>query len=910
MNSPNQPKLISIVIFALCLFAALTVFAQDRRANAEKDVADAELLRKQQTAESQKAAIKKYEAAVLIWHEINEKAKEAESFNSIGVILQESGDAVKSNEYLDKAIAIASTIGDKSLEADVLLTLGQNYDHLGDPKRSIESVTKALTIAREINNKQLEAIAVVTLGFTADATGDKQGALNYYNQALPLVRAIDDKRGEASVLINLGSVYYSLGDLPRAIDLFQQSLPIIGELGDDRRLAIVYNNIGAGYDVLADKPKAIEYYEKGLALRKKIGDRLGEASVLGNMAGAYDELGDKTKSLELYGQSLAIIRELKARGREATMLSNIGRLYFNMHDNDKAFDYFMQSLPIRREVGDIFGEAKTLSNLAAVEKARGNFTDALRWSNETLAIFDSVRASLASQEVRSAYFASVQEYYRFQIDLLMAMHAKDLGKGFDALALQTSEQSRARGLLDTLSEARLDIRQGIDPALLERERALQKDLAEKDKERRSSTGPKADAAEKDIQRIATAYSDLQAEIRTKSPRYASLTQPRSADLADIRKMLDADTLLLEYSLGKDRSFLWVVSQNSIKSFTLPKGSEIDAKAKVLYESTKKPEMAADSQKAAAELGKMLIEPAAAELGNKRLAIVTDGALGYVPFAALTAGTANPLIVDHEVTYLPSASTLAVLRSDGSGRIAPTKTVAVIADPVFDANDTRVGKTATPTADMTTSSPLAKATRDAGISGTLPRLPGTRREAATILSFVPENERKRAIDFDANLAAVNDPGLGQYRIIHFATHGLLNSVHPELSGIVLSLVDKTGKPQNGFLRLNDIYNLRLPADLIVLSACQTALGKEVRGEGLIGLTRGFMYAGARRIVASQWAVDDQATSELMKLFYQGMLGEKKLRPAAALREAQIALLKTKRFSAPYYWSAFTIQGEWK
>lgn len=180
----------------------------------------------------------------------------------------------------------------------------------------------------------------------------------------------------------------------------------------------------------------------------------------------------------------------------------------------------------------------------------------------------------------------------------------------------------------------------------------------------------------------------------------------------------------------------------------------------------------------------------------------------------------------------------------------------------------------------------------------------------ILSLVPEADRKQAIDFEASIATVTDPELAQYRIIHFATHGILNSVHPELSGIVLSLVDEKGKPQDGFLRLNDIYNLKLPADLIVLSACQTALGKEIKGEGLVGLTRGFMYAGSRRVVASQWAVDDQATSELMQLFYKGMLGDKKLRPAAALREAQISMSKNKRFANPYYWSAFTLQGEWR
>ena len=193
---------------------------------------------------------------------------------------------------------------------------------------------------------------------------------------------------------------------------------------------------------------------------------------------------------------------------------------------------------------------------------------------------------------------------------------------------------------------------------------------------------------------------------------------------------------------------------------------------------------------------------------------------------------------------------------------------------------------------------------------MPRLPGTRREATTILSFVSESERKQAIDFEANLNTATDPQLANYRIIHFATHGLLNSQNPELSGIVLSLFDEKGNAQDGFLRLQEIYNLKLPADLIVLSACQTALGKDIKGEGLVGLTRGFMYAGAQRVVASLWSVDDRSTSELMKLFYQGMLGEKKLRPAAALREAQIALLKNKRFAAPYFWSAFTLQGEWR
>jgi CHAT domain-containing protein len=190
-----------------------------------------------------------------------------------------------------------------------------------------------------------------------------------------------------------------------------------------------------------------------------------------------------------------------------------------------------------------------------------------------------------------------------------------------------------------------------------------------------------------------------------------------------------------------------------------------------------------------------------------------------------------------------------------------------------------------------------------------RLRFSRQEADEITRLAPEEKRFEALDFAASRATAMSADLGQYRIVHFATHGLINNQHPELSGMVLSLVDEQGHPQNGFLRLYDIYNLRLGADLVVLSACQTALGKEIKGEGLVGLTRGFMYAGAPRVVASLWRIDDRATAEFMKRFYQAMLGEG-LRPAAALRAAQVSMWKERRWQSPHYWAAITFQGEWK
>jgi CHAT domain-containing protein len=326
------------------------------------------------------------------------------------------------------------------------------------------------------------------------------------------------------------------------------------------------------------------------------------------------------------------------------------------------------------------------------------------------------------------------------------------------------------------------------------------------------------------------------------------------------------------------------------------------------------------------LSEILLAPVASQLQGKRILVVADGALQYLPFGALPSpksknGDPQPLIVENEIVSLPSASTLALLRRQVNGRSPAPKLIAMLADPVFTATDERV-KTASSQksaiseaqrsqAFSQSSARLMKAAGETGVlrEGIIQRLPFSRREAESILAAVPVGEKKQALDFEANRATALSAEMSQYRIVHFATHGLLHSEHPELSGIVLSLVNEQGQPVDGFLRLNEIYNLNLSADLVVLSACQTALGKEVRGEGLVGLTRGFMYAGSPRVVASLWKVDDAATAEFMKLFYQKMLQEK-MRPAAALRAAKVEMRKQKRWSAPFYWAAFELQGEWR
>ena len=330
-----------------------------------------------------------------------------------------------------------------------------------------------------------------------------------------------------------------------------------------------------------------------------------------------------------------------------------------------------------------------------------------------------------------------------------------------------------------------------------------------------------------------------------------------------------------------------------------------------------------------DLSNLILSPIKNSLTKKRLLIVADGVLNYVPFAALPNPQTNePLIVSQEIVTLPSASTLAVMRKELDGRKLAPKTVAVLADPVFDTQDERyktlaAGKKNAPQiekvafasktrgANSNETDDLTRTIKDFMTNDTefaFSRLPFTRKEAEAITNLVPNSQRKLELDFSANRANTLTADLTQYRFIHFATHSFMNSQRPELSGIVLSLIDENGAPQDGFLRSDEIFNLKLPAELVVLSGCRTGLGKEIRGEGLIGLTRGFMYAGAKRVAVSLWDVNDEATSVLMANFYREMLGNKKLSPASALRQAQISMIKDKRWNNPYYWSGFILQGE--
>jgi len=856
----------------------------------------------------------------------------------------------KAVEKFESAKILLHSLDVPEGEGAMLSMLGFIYNQLEQDQTAIEKYEQSLVLFRAAGEKKGEATSLVQLGLIHSGLGEMEKALDNFLQALLLFRAAGERQGEALTLASMANLHISLGKPEESLTLFTKALETLRATDFREGEAIVLTALSPLYNQAGQPQKARKTLEQALSVSRAAGYRYGEALALVTLGFFYTSQLDLQKALAIYEQALPLFRADHNRVGESLTLHGLCANYLSSRNYEKGFDYCAQSQALLRTIGDRQTEAMTLKHIAIGERNRGNLAASQTAIESAIAIVESVRTKVVNPEFRLSYFAGSQDYYEFYIDLLMLLHKQDPNAGYDGKAFQATERARARSLLDTLKEANADIRQGVDAALLQRERDIQHRLNARAQTQMQLVSQlhsesESTAIAEDIEALIKDLQQVETEIRRKSPHYAALMQPQPLSLKEIQtQVLDPDTLLLEYSLGEERSYVWAVTSSSITSYELPKREEIEIAATRFYDflnarnvrlkgetSKQREERVARSDAeipiAAASISRMVLAPVEQQLGNRRLMIVADGPLNFVPFAVLpvfNGGSSGmnrqrkvtrPLIEDHEIVNLPSASTLSVIRGEVAGRNRAPKTVAVLADPVFMKNDERVKsvkRTEAPERVETLDRQLVKATKDTSVASyalTVPRLPGTRLEAEQIVAMVPPVERRLALDFAASRTTATSSELSQYRYVHFSTHGLVNSVHPELSGLVFSLVNERGESQDGFLRAHEIFNLKLSPEVVVLSACQTGMGKNIRGEGLVSLTRGFMYAGAPRVVVSLWGISDWGTTDLMVRFYQGMLKEG-MRPAAALRAAQVSLMKDKRWASPYYWAPFTLQGEWR
>jgi CHAT domain-containing protein len=654
-----------------------------------------------------------------------------------------------------------------------------------------------------------------------------------------------------------------------------------------------------------DRVRAEQAIERALGAYAKAEDRTLEASALGTYGKMRQGNGDPHGAIDLFSRAYPALHDARS-AEEAGVLSAWAEAQVTIGETASALEKLDRALALYRLLTDRVGEAQAEYVRALALQKDGRTVEAADAASAATALVESTRGSIVNTDFRVSYFSKERSYFDLQVDLLQQ-------HGSTAAAFEASERARARSLLDGLAGSAARIEKGVEPALLTRQRQVRTALTAKEHYRAQivgadgENGPRVAAADREIARLIDESDSVDGEIRAKSPEYWALKAPAPIRLADVQQtLLDPWTSLVEYHLGAAHSYVWVISRASIAVHELPPSARIETLARRYHELLSRDVDGLDQaarEKLRTEIaaqGRLLAavvwKPVENGVQSARLLIVADGALQYVPFAALPS-LGGPVLAKHELVYLPSASVLQTIRRT-SRPIPANVTAAVFADPVFSKNDPRMAS------ERDSAAPARTRAADGGSYG---RLRFSRREAEAIRSVLPK--AFEALDFDAAKNTIETRDLRTFSILHFATHGSLNTAHPELSGLVLSLVDRGGKPVDGFLRLHDIYNLNLDADLVVLSACRTALGKEVYGEGLIGLTRGFMYAGASRVVSSVWNVDDRASALLMSRFYEQMLTGH-LAPAAALRRAQLSLLAEPRWSDPHYWAAFGLQGEWK
>ena len=732
--------------------------ADRTRVAAERAYAVAAQLQGERTSESRRKAIEKYGEALRLMREAGDRRGEAMSLTNMGSIYNLLDEPQKALDHLNQALNVWRVIGDRHLEAITHTINGTVYYTLGQPQKALESFTLALPVMHAVRDQSGEAGTFTQIGTVYRLTGEPQKALDHFSQALPLFRAVGDRRNEATVLNNMGTVYNLLGEPQKAFYYFQQVLPVARAIGARQLQAVALTNMGSIYNLSDEPAKALEHLDQALRLTREIGDRRTEAAALTHTGTAYSLSGEQSKAVDYLERALALRVAASDRQGEAITLNHFGRVFDRSGEPQKAFDNYEKALVIWRAMGDRNGEVAALYGMARAESKLDHLPQASQRTEAALAIINTQRTKVASRVLRASYFASVQDLYKLHIDLLMRLHRRQPSGGFDVAALKAYEQARARSLIDMLAEASADIRQGVDPDLLARERSLQQMLnAEADRQMRLFAGKHTEesvgAVRRKIDDLLTQLLAIEAELKAHSPRYAALTQPAPLGLTEIQTAVtDNETLLLEYSLGEERSYLWAVTASSFSSFELPPRVRIEAAARRCYElltarnrfvkfetAEEKRERVrqadAEYPNAAAALSEMLLGPVAAQLGRKRLLVVPDGALEYLPFAALAIPRERspfvPLMVEHEVTSIPSASTLAVLRQELQGRAPAEKVVAVFADPVFDKADERFGDVSRNAGEHHVQEP-----KSSDEIAALPRLPYTRQEAEAILALAP------------------------------------------------------------------------------------------------------------------------------------------------------------------------------
>ncbi len=740
------------------------------------------------------------------------------------------------------AAALFHRLGMKRREATVLTEIGRDEQNLLDVESALKHFEQARALARAVGAEKEEATASMHLGLFYADRADTWNATRHLQRAVSLRKKNQDDDGQSMALNGFGLLYMRLGENEKALKIFEDQLQNLS-LSPLKR-AVVLTQMGQVYVSMNQPRRAFQYFQQAYDLQSRGGDPDNQANTLVGFGLAYTRIRSFRNALDSFQKALKIFQDQNNPSSQAATFMNMGWILGSLQRYEEAQDSFKRALALVRPLKNPVVEGSVLLGFAWTERLRGNLSGAQLHGEEALKRVESTRLGLADQGQKISYLASMQDFYEFLVGVLLDQYELKESRDLLERALQVSESARSRGLLDTLGAAAAS---RLSPVL------------------------------------------TPGEIQ--------------------QQVLDPDTLLLEYSLGSQKSYLFLVSSREIRRFDLPPKEELEALAKQAHAALANSQVSSEMFRAlqkAKELSRILIGPVASQLGNKRLLIVSSGALQLVPIGVLpdpriptpAAGKKlvwpQPLLGRHEIIYEPSASVLAGIRRARRRRRPASNLLAALGDAVFERDDARI--------------PGPAAERGGGSDperGYFDRLPGSGLEVEAITAGLPKEQILKATGFAANIDLFTSGRLKNFGTLHIATHTDYVPQRPELSVMVLSRFDARGRARQGLLRIQDVIAMDLRSDLVVLSSCSSGRGKEVRGEGIVGWPWAFLSAGASEVVMSLWDVKDESTANFMKKFYEIMSNGAS--SGGALRETQIQMWKAGE--SPKAWAGFSALGEW-
>ena len=821
-----------------------------------------------------------------------------DALRNSAVAYERSGELDAAAALLSEALDLFQQDDDFNDAAGTLLALGKLHFIKGDLPQSRRFCERALELAHNHALRVQQAYVLRELSKVYSVSGDPILALRHANESIKIFQGLGMNWQAGAGIGNLSEIYAFMGDWSSALRYAQESLRSAQDCEDKLEQQDTLAVIG---DVLAGMGRnlqAVASFKQSLTFDSATSSGPFRLSALMGLGRAHLALKEYGYSVSRSREALDLARQLGNRRAEANALALLGRGYRQLGDLRKAREYFGEALEMASQIPLVEVVLEAQRGLAEMALRTGNYRQALDHLESAARTVESLRNRIPTPELKADFGREHAKLFEDLVFTLAQMDSREPGKGWDRKAFDYAERGRARAFLDMLAESRAQISQGLSAVQVQRrnelESALSRALAALMEHDSGASRLAAALAERNLNDWVTA-------IRASNPQYEALNYPHPADADRAVELATArGAAILEYALGERESYLWLLTSGRLRMFRLQAREEVEHAATAFRKLISNHPGAGqlDAWQAPAEaLYTMLLQPTQAYLTpEKPLLIVPDGALHYLPFETLrskdVAGQPRCLIEQYPMSYMPSVSVLAELERSVSKR---DRKFALLAygDPTF---------STTGSADSPSSSLVRGVYESAG--NHFPQLPNTRREVEVIGRLFPVGRQTTFVGGDATEASVKRVNLRDYRLVHFATHAVIDDQNAGRSGIVLSLVN-TGN-EDGILRVSEIFNLEMQADLVVLSACQTGVGTLVRGEGIIGLTRAFLYAGARRVAISLWDVNDLTTPDFMESFYRHLRhGET---PAIALRSAKLAMIHNgPRITAhPYFWAPFALE----